>query len=977
MDRFKTLPSVIVSSDGLLFKFSQELPIIIGLAAEKIKEKLEQKEETRTSNIKRIRLITLLLLVAGSILGFWWLQSRPLSEWIPWLVGGTILALLVIALFFLFTPRRDEDHSEFEETAVTYVGLFYWPIGIVPLSDERSLLWDPLTTTDRALKVMPLNANWGLKHLDMVQSRKDAPQTFATLLSFSEGLSQLKPQPLGWRANDPDQSIQELAQEVPDMWQQMVPVAIDKLSAAIPSLSAQDESEADWEQIGEKGTQLYEFYHSMDALRAQVASYRDRAEKLVDTAREVLAQHGEQIDSEVGGHREAYFASPTDKDVKHHVVRDERSLGTTPTAPNEMLLMTPADSQEEIGETLNRYQSVLKPLDEAIMAEEERIKAQEMAQLEEAEQRFIQQRKELDDQKRQLDAIDVEILTLADSLERQQTKIQESVTLIEDGFASLAPLPLDALREQLAQIHLTIDEASALITDVNQKIELEGLELTLTELIEATEQAQVEWQKLAQEMPHQNDEVSGRVDKTISSLTALAEKPEIEEDGLRKVEASVKEVERVARTMVSWSAAQQNPIDAVVDTFNQFEDHLAALREQRQKLEQSSENLRTLNDPHSGREGTLPDTIEELETALTRFTQLSEDTNNGLLAMADAAEKVSKQANTINKLLEDRDALYALYKEKVAAFQEAEIEERQRIRDHSQQRREQLHEQRHQLNRIPETTHQRLSEARREQDLNSSGVIMDLQAASWSNKIVDLMNSAVKAWGQRIAGIDGSGDQNETDENQIERLHQKLEECYEDIRARSVPTSLSAEHHAQGAQLCFVPFWYVETQMQQPTEDKNKIKIPENNENKNENQEGRRVHIFPPLNLKRSLSREMPTINHLRYEELTRRLLTYLRRDFDLTSQQELLSSLSFHPAQLTNAGQQLNLKAAALPLNQMGNALAEQKGFFGSTDPAMTQIIKNTRHQLIPEPQIDNTPWQEPPTQEPKLRLPPSDSPL
>lgn len=947
MNSFKTLSNMMVSSDGFIFKLAEELAIVIGLTTEEIKGNVEEDESTGRSTMGRVTLIATLLLIALAIGGGWWLQSRALSDFLPWFIGAILLLLLLIlTLFFLLAPRRKPVEPEFEQASITYVGQFYWPIGIVPLSEERSVLWDPLNSPSKPFEIMSLKPNWGLAHQEVVQSAEGAKEAFSALLSFSEGLSQLHPRVVSWPSNQSDASLQELAQEVPDIWRQLVPLEVDKLPAAIHTLFQQDQLLASWEELSQAGGDIHHFYHSIDALRAQNKRYHERAENLVDGARNVLAGHGWQMVAKMQEERDTRFVSIAKKEQEQ-----EQAL---PTAPSESLLMSPADSQEQIERTLAGYEKALTPLDKAIAAEYEEIKAQEREAQDAAEARFIEHRKELDDDKRQIELLDSDILKLAHILEVQQGRIDEYATLIQEGFASLANVPLQSLQEHLEEVHGTIEQTATLIEDVNQKIELEAVEATLAELITATDKAQAEWQQLAQQLPEHSRDVSTRVDKTISTLTALSEKPEMEENSLKEIEESVKTVERVARTMVSWSAAQQNPIDDVVDTFTEFQGHLAALREQRQKLEQASDTFIMLNQVDSEEQITLPDTIKQLEQAFTRFIQLSEDTNHALLAMNDASEVVKKQAQAINPLLQERDSLKASYEEKLAAFQVVEREEREEIRQYWQQIRDELANQRDELHQIQEQTEERLNQLRSAPDMTSSGVIVDDQSASWVDKIVNVMGDAVQAWGQRIAGIDRSGHGPSTE---IGRIGQALEQCYEQINAHSIPAPLPKAYHALEPLLCFVPFWYIETKLQP--------------HGVIEKESGRQIHIYPPLNLKRSVITDVPILESLRYEELTRRILTYLRRDF--TPEQELKSSLSFSPELLTNAGQQLDLQAASLPLHEIANALAQHWVINRSSDALFHRIIKNTRDYLIPEAQINEALWHQKQPREKKLALPPS----
>lgn len=921
MDRFKSLPSVILGADGKPLKFAEELAIVIGLAAEKVKNSLQHDEETLYINTRRLAVASVVAVVVIAALVMGWLQSQGLlASAFPWVIGGTILALLGIAAFYILAPRTERFGVQDEHAAVTRVGLFYWPVGILPLSEERSVLWDPLTSPDALLHVMELPPELGVAEQSAVESAERPDDAFAAMLGFSDALGQIRPQAVTWLGNEPDSSAQQVGAEVADLWRQMVGSDIEELHGTIRA--AQDGPE--WKQVGAAGATLHTFYTSIEALRERVEAYRSRAERMVDAAREVLVEHGWQTISRVQDERAQHF--PPGKLLP--------GLGNRaiPTAPSAHLLLTPADSATGVQESLVMLRTALAPLDEAVALQLQRHSEQEATDLQRAEQRFSELRRALDDDKRQVDLIDAEILTLAATLDSQQARIADLSAQIQNGFTAIAQVPLAELQRQLLDVHTAMREASALIGDVAGKIQLESIEQTLKSLMEVTGQAHGAWQRLAEEMPKRGEDVIQRVERVLTHLTTLEENPNEESKAaLQRIQSSVREVDRVARTVTSWSSSQLDPLDPVEDQEAELGQHLVALRDQRAKLEKSSAILTALSEADSGRPVTLPDAIQRVESALAHFIQLSQATSAAVAALHNAADTVRTQSEMIARLLGERNALRTAFQQRLAAFQQQEADERASIRGQWQQARERLEVQRGDLERIQESAVKRLTQERAAPTIGAVGVIMDETTVTWPDRLINQMGHGVDLWGQRVAGVDGAPSSG----TQVERLHHDLEECYQELRARAVPTTLTRREFPLEPQICFVPFWYVETETK-PGAAKNP---------------GRFVHLFPPLHLDRPSPTEAPRVESLRYRELSRRLLTYLRRDF--VDGKEAKDSLSFDPAVMTEAGQRLDLADAAPPLSEVATALAQHWVFFRTPDPQLNRIIQNSRDQLIPETQI------------------------
>lgn len=935
MDDLKTLSSVIITSDGSRLKQTEELAIVIGLAVEKIKRQLKQEQKVLELNRQRLTIVLAGLIIFLALIATWWVQSNAIIGGMTWVIGGTIFALLAAALLYIYIPRSERFSIKPGEASITYIGQFYWPLGILPLSHERSLLWDALTPTDTPLQMMPLSADWALEHKVKIDSYQNPAEGLATLLEASQELAELKANKVvlsAWPSTAPDESLQQLGQEVSDLWEEMRPISADQLASAIRFSQDKSESPA-WQEVTEAGRQLQAFYFSFDSLQALLDSYRVRSEQLLNAARDLLLEHGWRTISDVEDDRAAHFPSSA-------AIRLEQSQEPS-TIPNAPLRLTATDSRVQIEASLAALQTALLPLDAEIAAAQDLFKYQQTTELQAAEEDFNEHRQQLTDLKKEIEATDSAIFNLIIVLEDHQNKLHQHASLIQHGTLSLAQVPLAALQTQVEDLYRTIHDTSTLIRDSNLKLEFISVESSLERLKESLDHTLNEWQTLSQQMPQHSTDVTQKVEMALDTLKRLVAHPQLAQEKRleQQIQGAIKDLERVPRALISWTAQQQNPIDAVEDNNNELSAHLVALREHRHKLELASENLTALSYANSGRPVTLPESLQQIKNALLRFTELSEESQRTILSMDEVADLIAKQADMIGELLKERDALLESYRQKVIALQDAEIKERHQIRQRWQDKRDTIEQQRADLNRLQKTVQDHLNRPRIRPNISQTGMIMDPESASWPDRVVNLMNVGLEQWGQRIAGIDLA---EVSEPTELDQLQHELEECYEQIKAASVPIKVPATYKTNGPELCFIPFWYVESQSKP----------------KAKNNSGRMIHIFPPQQLREGDKArggvgdtQIPTIEKLAYHELSKRLLSYLRHDDTKTS--EIEEALSFAPASLSDVALKLDLEAAAPSPQTIAGALAQYWVLFRSLGATTDQIIKNSRDQLIPEAEL------------------------
>lgn len=919
MDRFKSLAGVIFGADGQAPSFIEELALIIGLAADRVKTEVEQSQHTQQRRNWQVALgfILLIVLVVGG--GIFWAQQQGLQNIVPWfLIAGVVL--LGLALLLVAPTFRPQDSSATPDSAsVTRLGRFYWPVGILPLSSKRAVLWDPLTENDLPLHVMELPADFGAQEEGQVSNAEHVSEAFDVLLAFSEGLEGMEPIALPWPGNAPDESAQKLGQDLSQLWQQMIPVTLDEVQPAVPASATEEVS--DWEQMEGASAYLYHFYTTIDRLRESVAEYRQRAATLVDAAREVLIDRHWHILQQVEQDRERHFSR-----AKTLPAFGDRAL---PTSPQGKLSLTPADSMEQVLASLNNLDAALAPLDKVLEGAIQQLEQKEARALAQSDQEFALRRKELDDDKRRLEALDSDILRLGTLLDEHQQKIGHYATQAQHGFKEIEGVPLPAVKAQLLSLEESIHKATILVDDVNQKIELEAVEQTLARLRAVTEAAEQQWQALATTMPERSGEVRERVDRVLTQLSALAERPEVEESALlQQIQTSVKDVERVARVVVSWAAAQEDPITPVEDKERELADHLAALREQRRKLEDANEILDFLI-VEAEESVTLRTGLTQAEQTLLSFQRLAEQSSTTITAMDNAAAAVKQQAEQLQALLRERDKVRARYSEALSALQEEEQAARLEIQQNWQTQRESLLAQRESLKPLPESVQARVARLRERPALERMGLLQDEDTAPWPDVIVNQMGHGIDLWGQRVAGLDYA-----EGTTLIDQLREKLEACYANIDARAVPVNLEGEGALQ-PQLCFVPFWLVETE-DRPGD-------PES--------PGKRLHLFPPMRIAPRKPTDQPQIEALLYPELSRRLTTFLRQDF--SREDVSLNALSFDPVALSERARRLDIDAAAPALQTLAIAFSHHLVFFRTTDEALKRVIQNSLNTLIPETQL------------------------
>ncbi|MBA3531619.1 MAG: hypothetical protein H0T73_06870 [Ardenticatenales bacterium] len=920
MDRFKSLPGVIFGTDGQPPKYIEELALVIGLAADKVKTEVEQSHQ---SEHRQNWMLALVLLIGSAVivtLGVWWALSRGIPNVVPILLGAG--AFVLVFILVVVSPLRPKNTTSTRETAaVTRLGRFYWPVGILPLSSDRGVLWDPLTQTDGKLHIMTVPAEYGAESEEAVASAERASEAFKVLLNFSEGLEGIQPQAIPWPGNEPDDSTKRLGQDVSHLWQQMIPITLEEAMPAVPPATVEHGS--DWMHLDTSSEHLHEFYTAITTLRTIVDTYRQRAADLVDAAREVLVDRHWRVLNQVEQDRTEHFAPS-------RVVSalGERSL---PTSPNESLLLTPADTMNQVQESVRVLQTALQPLDKAVQSALQQYEQDEVRELQVAEQRFMERRRELDDDKRRLDLLDSDILKLGQMLDEQQEKIRQYALTVLQGFKEIAEVPLNAVREQLLALQHSIDRACLLIDDVAQKIELEEVERTLGSLQAVTQKAQTEWLNIAEEMPKRSSEVNARVDRISEQLTHLMERPEVgDQDILQQIEISVKDVQRVSRVVVSWAAAQEDPITPVEDKERELATHLVALRDQRHKLESSSAILDALTAAGSPEPLTLLTGLTRVEQTLTAFMRLSDQTTTTVAAMDNSAAAVKLQAERLSKLLRERDDVSGHYNAKLTAFQQEEQLLIADIRERWQAERLTLEGRRATLDRLTDAVGQRFARARQVPAVERMGLLQDEASAHWPDLIVNQMGHGIDLWGQRVAGLDYA-----EGETLIDRVRRDLEECFDEINARAVPMNLPESKEALRPQLCFVPFWLVETE-DRPGDVTNP---------------GKRLHLFPPLKIAPRTPTEQPQVEELLYPELNRRLMTYVRQDF--SKEQVTVDALSFGPAALSEKARKLDIDAAAPALQALAVAISHHLIFFRTTDEALKRVINNSLNALIPETQI------------------------
>jgi hypothetical protein len=282
-------------------------------------------------------------------------------------------------------------------------------------------------------------------------------------------------------------------------------------------------------------------------------------------------------------------------------------------------------------------------------------------------------------------------------------------------------------------------------------------------------------------------------------------------------------------------------------------------------------------------------------------------------------------------MLEERNVLRATYEKQSAALFETIQHERDAIRAAYVQKREALAQRRAQLDHVPTRVKERLEEAFADPAVIDAGILSGSQSVPWSELVVNQIGLAIDEWGKRVAGIDGFTETPPL----VQQVRDSVEAGFKSIMDLSVPVRLSPEEHPLSPHICFVPFWYVETE-QRP---------------QSEGATGRMVHLFPPLHLERPSPADMPSIEGLRYREVSRRLLAYLRRDF--LNGGDPAEALSFDPLVLTDMAKAIPADAGAPRWQEVATALAQHWVFFRSDDPLLNRIVLNSRDHLLPADQM------------------------
>lgn len=923
MNRLRTLPSVILNNDRSPLKRAEELAIVIGLAATRLRQNLDNQEEALFTNVRRAGLGIAAGVLLLTVLGTWWLLNNGQSASVPYVIIGAVVVLALIAILLVFAPYSKRFRVGGEQAAVTRVSRLYWPVGILPLGNDRAVVWDALTEKDAPIQVVDLPPTMGLEQETATATAHKPDTAFDALLSYQAELQKIAPEAVAWPTNLPDSSVIQLGAEAGDLWKRMNVLMASDSSAVLGYHDGEGIDE--WRAIADEGERIHTFHQEIESLRLLTERYKQRAHHMVDRARELAVEHGFNIMQAVDEARGNYFVAK--EGGKHST--------SLPTAPGQYLSLNVGNTAEQIKENLSTVQSALKPLDERIEAELHQLARAEAAAIVAVDTHHTSAREQLVQDERNISQLDSEILKLGASLDGYQQRILESREKILQGFERIAETPMAQLRNEVQGLQATIVDATTVVNDTTPKMDLPGLDKTVAELTKTLQSAQNTWKKLSSDLPQRGKDIQGRLETIQSSLAKVTEgESQPEPTKVNEVLNSVKSVERVARDMMSWTTTQQDPLSPIEDHDQELNQQLVALRELRQRLEYASNHFTTatsLNGKEPKSILGLPAVLQRVEQSLGEFIRLADENSAAAAALNNAAETVKKQSVRMEQMLEERDRLRNAYEQKAATLLQTTQREREQIKADYAAKREAIANRRATLNRVHDAVNQRVEGTLANPALRQAGVLNDTQRVPWSELVVNQMGMAIDEWGKRVAGIDGTTGTPPL----VQQVRDKIEASYQAIVDRAVPTALAPEEHPLTPHICFVPFWYVET---------------EQNPN-GEGVAGRMIHLFPPLHLDRPSPTAMPTIEGLRYREISRRILAYLRRDF--LNGADPTNALSFSPVVLTERAKAIPDGAGAPLWQELATALAQHWVFFRSDDTVLNRIVLNSRDHLLPAEQI------------------------
>jgi hypothetical protein len=920
MNRLRTLPSVILNNDRTPLKRAEELAIVIGLAATRLRQNLDSQEENLFTNVRRAGIGIAAGVFILTVLGAWWLLNNGQSANLPYLIVGAIVALVLIGIGLVFAPYSKQFRVVGEQAAVTRVSRLYWPIGILPLGTDRAVVWDALTEKGSPLEVVDLPPTMGLEQESATTAAHKPDTALNALLSYETELKNIAPETIEWLANMPDSSAQQLGAEAGDLWKRMTVLMAGDPNAVLGFHDIEDMDT--WRATADEGERAHTFHQEIESLRLLTERYKQRAQHMVDRARDLAVDHGFSVMQEVEEGRSSHFTDSTGEVVS--------------TAPGQYLPLNIGNTAEQIKENLNAVQTALKPLDERIQAELGQLAKAEEAAIIAVDTNHTPDRERLLQEERNITQLDSEILKLGASLESYQQRILESREKILKGFEHIAKTPMAELRTEVQTLENVVVGATDVINHATPKMDLPGLDKTVQDLTKTLNSAHQTWSKLASDLPQRGEDVRGRLETIQTSLNRMTEGEQSPEPTkVNEAINSVKSVERVARDMVSWTTSQQDPLSPIEDHDQELLQHLTTLRDLRQRLETASNSFTaatSLNGKEPKHAPGLPVVLQRVEQALGEFIRLSDENSAAAAALNNAAETVQKQAIRIEQMMQERDRLRKGYEEKAAALLEIIQREREQVKADYTAKREAIAKRRAELNRLQEQVLQRVERTLGNPLLQKAGVLNDRDQVPWSELVVNQLSVAIDEWGKRVAGIDGTNGSTPL----VQQIRDKIEASYQAMMDRSVPTTLAPEEHPLSPHICFVPFWYVETE-QNPKADISNSR--------------RMVHIFPPLHLDRPSPTAMPSIEGLRYREMSRRVLAYLRRDF--LNGADPLTALSFNPVVLTDGAKAIPEEAGAPLWQELATALAQHWVFFRSDDALLNRIVLNSRDHLLPAEQI------------------------
>lgn len=921
MNRLRTLPSVILNTDRSPLKRAEELAIVIGLAASRLRQNLDSQEERLFTTVRRTAVIVIVAMLIIAVIGAWWITTNARNDLLPYLIVGTLIVLALAGIAFVVAPYTKRFRVSGEQAAVTRVSRLYYPVGILPLAQDRAVIWDALTEKTDALQIVDLPPTLGVEQETAVTTANQAQTALDALTTYEDELYHIKPEPVGWPANVPDASAQQVGAEVGDLWKRMNVLMTGDPGAVLNFSGGSDV----WRAVADEGERLHTFHQEIESLRLLIERYTQRAQTMVDHTRDLALEHGAGIVQQVSDDRTQYF----------------NGNGHLPTAPGQYLSLNIGNTAERVKANLQRVQDALKPLDAEISNEHTSLAGLEETALGAIETNHQNEREELTQEERNIAALDSDILKLATTLETHSQRITDSREKLLKGFEAIAQTPMADLRNEVQSLESAVQSATTVINDSAPHLSLPALDGTLAELNTALNQAHTVWTKLSDDLPRRGEDMRWRLETIQDSLKKIADTPVAEgttppdTTQINNVLKSVQGVERIARDMVNWTTLQQDPLNPIEDKENDLNANLNTLKEVRRKLEQASATFTAATATTAATDNKhalgLPVVLQRVETALGDFIRHTEDNRAATAALTNAAETVQKQSERISTMLQERDKLRTAYQQRSEALLKQVQAEREQVRQVYTTKRDALTAQRATLNRVHNAVSARVDKTLANPVVESTGVLQDMQEVPWHELVVNQMNIAIDQWAGKIAGLDGQGD----GLSLLQSIRDQIEACYQAIENHAVSTSLSPEDHPLTPHICFVPFWYVETEQDPGTDSRT----------------GRTVHIFPPLHLDRPTPTDMPTIEGLRYRELSRRLLAYVRRDF--LNGGDPLHALSFDPSVLTDAAKTVPVEAGGPLWQELATALAQHWVFFRSDDALLNRIVLNSRDHLLPAEQI------------------------